>query len=131
MTTLVPGLCSVTLRAESIATVADVAASCELHAIEWGGDIHVPPGDLIAARRARTASDNAGIHMLTYGSYLLASWPFDPTTIEGPLGACTSATADRRVTTIPTGRRAGACRDGSASEVTRRHITKERGQWQN
>ena len=50
------GLCSVTLRARSIAEVVDAAVGAGLAAIEWGGDVHVPPGDLQAAAEARRCS---------------------------------------------------------------------------
>jgi 3-dehydroshikimate dehydratase len=70
-----PGLCSVTLRAQSVGEVARLAAECGLGAIEWGGDVHVPPGDAAAARRARAASDAADVAITSYGSYLFAAGP--------------------------------------------------------
>jgi 3-dehydroshikimate dehydratase len=66
---IIPGLCSVTLRACSIEQIATVVRDNALGAIEWGADVHVPPGDLEAAARARAASDGL---VVTYGSYLLA-----------------------------------------------------------
>lgn len=73
MSRLVPGLCSVTLRAASIDDVARAAGQCGLRAIEWGADVHVPPGDLTAATRARQASLAAGATAGSYGSYLFAT----------------------------------------------------------
>ncbi len=64
---ILAGLCSVTLRSQPIAEVIKLADSCELTAIEWGADVHVPPGDTRAARAAR-ASD---AQVVSYGSYLL------------------------------------------------------------
>ena len=72
MTRIRPGLCSVTLRSESIDAVARVAAKCGLRGIEWGGDVHVPPGDLAAAAQARAASVAADLAVASYGSYLFA-----------------------------------------------------------
>lgn len=72
MTALVAGLCSVTMRQLGIEEVARLAAEAGLHAIEWGGDVHVPPGDADAATRARIATDAAGLGCASYGSYLLA-----------------------------------------------------------
>jgi 3-dehydroshikimate dehydratase len=63
------GLCSVTLRALDVADVAGVAAAAGLEAIEWGGDVHVPPGDARAARRAREVTKTAGLRVAAYGSY--------------------------------------------------------------
>jgi sugar phosphate isomerase/epimerase len=67
------GLCSVTLRAHGIEDVARLAGECGLVAIEWGADVHVPPGDANAASRARTASVAAGVTVASYGSYLFAA----------------------------------------------------------
>jgi 3-dehydroshikimate dehydratase len=64
-----PGLCSVTLRALPLTEVAKVAAHAGLEAIEWGGDVHVPPGDEAAARAAREATEAAGLEVAAYGSY--------------------------------------------------------------
>lgn len=80
--TVVPGLCSVTLRAHSIEGVARLAGECGLRAIEWGGDVHVPPGDRAAAHRARDAGAAAGVEMVSYGSYLLAGWPITADAID-------------------------------------------------
>ncbi len=68
----VPGLCSVTVRQLGVEEVARLAAEAGLRAIEWGGDVHVPPGDAGAATRARMATDVAGLVSASYGSYLLA-----------------------------------------------------------
>ena len=72
MTRIRPGLCSVTLRTETVDAVARVAAECGLRGIEWGGDVHVPPGDLAAAAQARAASVAADLAVASYGSYLFA-----------------------------------------------------------
>ncbi len=72
MTRIRPGLCSVTLRAETVDTVARISAECGLRGIEWGGDVHVPPGDATAAARARAASLAADLEVASYGSYLFA-----------------------------------------------------------
>lgn len=63
------GLASVTLRHKSVADVAVVAADAGLGVVEWGGDVHVPAGDLIAARKARALCDHNGLIVGTYGTY--------------------------------------------------------------
>ncbi|MDA0160073.1 hypothetical protein OM076_07355 [Solirubrobacter ginsenosidimutans] len=72
------GLCSVTLRALGIEAVVAVAADAGLECIEWGADVHVPPGDLDAARRARAATESAGLRVASYGSYWRCAGPFAP-----------------------------------------------------
>ena len=73
MSPIRPGLCSVTFRQLGIDDVVALAAECGLEGIEWGGDVHVPAGDLVAAARARLACRTAGITVASYGSYLFAS----------------------------------------------------------
>lgn len=81
MTAIVPGLCSVTMRHLGVEEVARLAAQAGLLAIEWGGDVHVPPGDTVAATRARAAGESAGLECTSYGSYLLADGDGAPGTI--------------------------------------------------
>ncbi|MGB8857768.1 MAG: TIM barrel protein [Ilumatobacteraceae bacterium] len=72
---ILPGLCSVTFRQLPIEAVALAAAEAGLLAIEWGADVHVPPGDAAAAHRATEASARSGITITSYGSYLQPSAP--------------------------------------------------------
>lgn len=66
------GLVSVTFRQLAVEEVVEVAAQSSLAAIEWGGDIHVPLGDLPAARKARALCEDHGLAVAAYGSYLRA-----------------------------------------------------------
>lgn len=66
------GMCSVTLRREPALTVLDVAARAGLRRVEWGGDVHVPPGDTRAAALVRAASQDRGVEVASYGSYFRA-----------------------------------------------------------
>ncbi|WJK39651.1 TIM barrel protein [Solwaraspora sp. WMMA2056] len=63
------GMCSVTLRQESALAVLDVAARAGLHRIEWGADVHVPPGEVRAAADVRDAGRDRGVTVASYGSY--------------------------------------------------------------
>ncbi|MFC0672657.1 sugar phosphate isomerase/epimerase family protein [Brachybacterium hainanense] len=65
-----PGLCSVTFRELAAAEVVRRAAAAGLACIEWGGDVHVPAGDIDAARRVRALTESAGLEVASYGSYL-------------------------------------------------------------
>ncbi|MGH3098389.1 MAG: sugar phosphate isomerase/epimerase family protein [Streptosporangiales bacterium] len=67
---LTPGLCSVTFRALSPERVLEVTRASGLRSIEWGGDVHVPVGDLDTAARVRALSADAGVEVASYGSYL-------------------------------------------------------------
>ncbi|MFF4169390.1 sugar phosphate isomerase/epimerase family protein [Streptomyces sp. NPDC001744] len=64
-----PGLCSVTFRHLPVAEVARRAAEAGLEAIEWGADVHAPPGDSGALRAARDAAGRYGLAVCSYGSY--------------------------------------------------------------
>ncbi|NQU43195.1 TIM barrel protein [bacterium] len=63
------GLCSITFRKLSVEDIVELVAHAGLDAIEWGGDVHVPHGDLDAAVRARDLCARAGIRTPSYGSY--------------------------------------------------------------
>ena len=67
-----PGLCSVTLRALGPDEVIRLAVAAELEAIEWGADVHLPPGDLASATALGRRCRDAGIDCASYGSYLFA-----------------------------------------------------------
>lgn len=85
-TALMPGLCSVTMRALAVPEVATLAAECGLATVEWGADVHVPPGDSNAVAAARSAMDDHGLTCCSYGSYLFARSPSaDETTVADVL----------------------------------------------
>ncbi len=67
---IAPGLCSVTFRSLSADDVIRVACGAGVVGIEWGADVHAPPGGgpTIAALAAR--SRDAGLEVVSYGSYL-------------------------------------------------------------
>ncbi|MBC8139296.1 MAG: TIM barrel protein, partial [Fibrella sp.] len=64
-----PGLCSVTLRQHSATEVIRLAREAGLEGIEWGGDIHVPPGESALAQRVGKQTRAAGLAVISYGSY--------------------------------------------------------------
>jgi len=64
-----PGLVSVTFRHLSAKNVVDLAVQAGLTGIEWGGDKHVPHGDLKIAKQVREYSIKAGLEVTAYGSY--------------------------------------------------------------
>ena len=66
------GLVSITFRNLSVREIVSLASRAGLAAIEWGGDVHVPPGDVDAARAARHACADANIAISAYGSYYRA-----------------------------------------------------------
>lgn len=63
------GLVSVTFRKLSPREIVDLVAQVGLEGIEWGGDIHVPHGDLTQAREVRDMTLDAGRRVAAYGSY--------------------------------------------------------------
>src|SRR5688500_9236170 len=67
-----PGLASVTVRHLPIERVVTLASNADLLAVEWAGDVHVPHGDLAAARRARQLCADSGLDVSAYGSYYRA-----------------------------------------------------------
>ncbi|WP_432561103.1 sugar phosphate isomerase/epimerase family protein [Kineococcus sp. SYSU DK003] len=69
---LIPGLCSVTYRNLDADGVLDLAARAGLRTVEWGGDVHVPVGDLATARSVAARTAEAGLTVASYGSYFRA-----------------------------------------------------------
>ena len=49
-----------------------MARRCGLRGIEWGGDVHVLPGDLGRAAEVREMTEFAGLRVAAYGSYYRA-----------------------------------------------------------
>jgi len=66
------GLVSITFRRLSRERIVSLTAEARLAAIEWGGDVHAPPGDAAAARDARDRTRDAGLAVSSYGSYYRA-----------------------------------------------------------
>lgn len=66
---LLPGLCSVTFRELTAEEVVALAAEAELATIEWGSDVHAPPGDVAVAGQLRRLTEAAGLRVGAYGSY--------------------------------------------------------------
>jgi 3-dehydroshikimate dehydratase len=63
------GLVSITFRPLSVGQVIEVVSAAGLDAIEWGGDVHVPPGAVEIARETAKQTRDAGLTVAAYGSY--------------------------------------------------------------
>ena len=63
------GLVSVTFRALSPREIVNLVCRAGLDGIEWGGDVHVPHGDIAQARAVRLLTEEAGLQIPNYGSY--------------------------------------------------------------
>lgn len=66
---LVGGLVSITFRKLSPAEIAALVQRAGLSAIEWGGDVHAPHGDLAQARAVARLTADHGLTTCAYGSY--------------------------------------------------------------
>jgi 3-dehydroshikimate dehydratase len=63
------GLVSITFRQLAPQAIIELVAQSGLDALEWGGDVHVPHGDVAQARRVRRMTADAGLTVAAYGSY--------------------------------------------------------------
>lgn len=63
------GLVSVTFRQLEPADIVKLVRDADLDGIEWGGDIHVPHGDIERAESVGKLTRDAGLEVLSYGSY--------------------------------------------------------------
>jgi 3-dehydroshikimate dehydratase len=66
------GLASVTFRQLTVPEIIDLAKQCHLDGIEWGGDVHVPVGELKRAEEVANLTRRAGLNIASYGSYYSA-----------------------------------------------------------
>lgn len=64
-----PGLVSITFRDLEPERILDLCRENRLEGIEWGGDRHVPHGDPAEAERIGCMSREAGVAVVSYGSY--------------------------------------------------------------
>lgn len=70
-----PGLVSVTFRKLSAREIIELVVQARLHGIEWGGDVHVPPGDSVNAKAVGRMTRDAGLSVAAYGSYYRTGHP--------------------------------------------------------
>lgn len=66
---LISGLVSVSFRALSCEEIITLTVKNGLKAIEWGADVHVPPGFTARARAVGRMTAEAGLTVAAYGSY--------------------------------------------------------------
>lgn len=63
------GLVSISFRKLSPVEIVDLVKEAGLSGIEWGGDVHVPHGNLKAAQEVARITQEAGLVTAAYGSY--------------------------------------------------------------
>ena len=63
------GLVSISFRSHSVEAILAAMKAARLTHVEWGGDVHVPMGDLFRAGEVRRMTEAAGITVAAYGSY--------------------------------------------------------------
>lgn len=63
------GLVSISFRKKSVKELIQAAKESGLEYIEWGGDVHIPMGNVKLARRVRRQMNGAGLKCASYGSY--------------------------------------------------------------
>lgn len=66
---LYSGLVSVTFRGLEPEAIVKLAAEASLDGIEWGGDVHVPHGDMKKAAVVGRMTRMQGLRVASYGSY--------------------------------------------------------------
>lgn len=68
--TITPGLCSITFRSLAADDVLALVVRAGAEGIEWGADGHVPPGGGPGVEALATRCRDAGVEVVSYGSYL-------------------------------------------------------------
>ena len=64
-----PGLVSISFRSLSPREIVDLCVQSALEGIEWGGDVHVPHGEIQIAREVGQMTRDEGLEVAAYGSY--------------------------------------------------------------
>jgi sugar phosphate isomerase/epimerase len=113
--TVRPGLLSVTLRHLHPDRVVAIAADAGLAAVEWGGDVHVPHGDLAAASLVAGLTSRAGLEISAYGSYYRLGHSADSTDSPAPAASAAEAVVATAARLGAPVIRVWAGRQGSAS----------------
>ena len=67
------GLLSVTFRSLPFERIIELTVQAGLDGIEWGGDVHLPPGELDLATKIGQMTLDAGLVNFSYGSYWRAN----------------------------------------------------------
>ncbi len=109
------GLVSISFRKLKTDEIIELVKKAGLNGIEWGGDIHVPHGDLKIAQEVGDATRKAGLQVASYGSYyrvganenvekafkdvLLSASALNAPTIRVWAGSIGSASADEEIWT--------------------------------
>jgi len=76
---IIPGLVSITFRQLSPSEIIQLVSEANLKTIEWGGDVHVPHGDIQQAESVARWTSDAGLSVAAYGSYYRLGAPDQPT----------------------------------------------------
>ena len=63
------GLVSVSFRQSSVDEIISLVKESNLSLIEWGGDVHVPVGDIENAKIVGEKTRNANLQIAAFGSY--------------------------------------------------------------
>lgn len=64
-----PGLVSITFRELTPRALIDLTVEAGLQGLEWGGDVHVPPGEFQTAQEVARMCQDVGLGVYSYGSY--------------------------------------------------------------
>ncbi len=114
------GLVSVTFRKLTPEQIVALVSQAKLEGIEWGGDVHCPPGDLDTATRVAQLTREAGLVTAAYGSYYRVGQD------ETEKGSFEDVLATAKVLAAPAIRVwAGSCGSADADEACRRRIVEE------
>ncbi len=74
---IAPGLCSISFRSLTADDVIRLASRAGVEGVEWGADVHAPPGGGPAIVALAARSRDAGLEVVSYGSYLGMAPPGD------------------------------------------------------
>ena len=74
---MLTGITSITFRELNPAEIVRLVKDAGLDGIEWGADIHCPPGNLQNARDVARLTEESGLKSISYGTYYNTGNPKD------------------------------------------------------
>ncbi len=79
-----PGLVSISFRSLSSDEIVQLVTESGFAGIEWGGDVHVPHGNVAIAQATRKLTRDAGLSVAAYGSYYRFDECIEDSEKDGP-----------------------------------------------
>ncbi len=111
------GLVSVSFRNLSCEEIISLVKESGLTGIEWGGDVHIPPGDFEKAEKIAELMNRNGLKTTAYGSYYRAGTYGENYAVEFSKILDTAIILEAPIIRIWAGVKSSSCTDASERKL--------------